>query len=72
MQRSHWWPRTRDGRIALLTFIALFLLAQPPLVYRLANRIEPQIFGMPFLFFYLMVVYIALIAVLILAQWRGV
>jgi hypothetical protein len=72
MQRSHWWPRTRDGRVALIAFGALLLLAEPPLVYVLGNRIDPLILGMPFLFVYLLVVYLALIAVLIWAQWRGV
>ena len=40
-------------------------LSQPPVVHGLVNRIEPWIFGMPFLFVYLLAVYTAMIAVLI-------
>jgi hypothetical protein len=69
--RSHWWPRTREGRIALITFVVLFLLVEPPAVYLLANRIEPRILGMPFLYAYLLLIYGALIAVLIRALRRG-
>jgi hypothetical protein len=71
-RRSHWWPRTRDGRIAVVAFLVLFALAQPPFVHGIANRIEPRVLSMPFLYFYLLVIYIALIAVLIWAQRRRV
>ena len=40
-------------------------LSQPPVVHGLVNRIEPWILGMPFLFVYLLGVYVATIAVLI-------
>lgn len=56
----------------MLAFMALFLLAQPPLVYQLANRIEPRLVSLPFLFGYLFIIYLALIAVLIWAQRRDV
>ena len=68
--RSHYRPRTRNGWIAVISFLALLALTQPPLVYVLANRIEPRILGLPFLYMYLLVVYVALIGVLIWAQWR--
>lgn len=71
-RRSHWWPRTRDGRRATIAFLLLFLLAQPPAVYLLANRIEPRILGMPFLYVYLLVLYCALIGTLLWARLRGV
>lgn len=70
--RSHYRPRTRDGWIAVLVFCALFALTQPPFVYLVANRIAPWVFGLPFLYAYLLVLYFALIAVLIWAQRRGV
>ncbi len=70
--RSHYRPRTRDGWIAVLCFCTLFALTQPPFVYRFANRIAPWVLGLPFLYAYLSVLYFALIAVLIWAQWRGV
>ena len=70
--RSHYRPRTRDGWIAVLLFIALFALTQPPFVHVVANRIAPWVLGMPFLYAYLLVLYFALIAVLIWAQRRGV
>lgn len=66
--RSHLWPRTRDGRLAVVAFLALFALTQPPLVYLLANRIRPWIAGLPFLYAYLLVLYVGLIAVLL---WVG-
>lgn len=70
--RSHWIPRTAQGRALVFLFLALFALAEPPLVYALANRIEPRILAMPFLYVYLLVVYIAMIAVLIVAQRRRI
>ena len=70
--RSHFMPRTREGRIAALAFVVLLAFAEPPLVYVLANRITPWVFGMPFLFAYLLGIYVAMIAVLIWAARRGV
>ncbi len=69
--RSHLVPRTRAGRVATILFLGLFALTQPPLVYVIANRIEPTVAGLPFLYVYLLVVYLALIAVLIWACRRG-
>ncbi len=69
--RSHFLPRTRPGWIAVILFVGLFALTQPPFVYLLANRIEPQLLGLPFLYTYLLVIYFALIGVLIWAQLRG-
>jgi hypothetical protein len=69
--RSHFLPRTKPGWIAVTLFLGLFAFTQPPLVYVLANRIEPSVFGLPFLYTYLLVIYFALIAVLIWAVRRG-
>lgn len=69
--RSHYVPRTRAGRIAVGAFLALFALTQPPLVFVLANRVEPWVAGVPFLYAYLLVVYFALIAVLLWAKRRN-
>jgi hypothetical protein len=69
--RSHFLPRTRTGRAATIAFLLLLAFAQPPLVYVLANRIEPWLLGMPFLYVYLLTVYIALIGVLVWARRRG-
>ena len=52
--------------------MVLFALTQPPLVFVLANRIEPSWFGVPFLFVYLLALYIALIGVLLWAYRRRV
>lgn len=68
---SHFRPRTRAGRIATAAFLGLLLLAQPPVVYLVANRTAPWVFGMPFLYAYLLVVYIALIGVLLWTHRRG-
>ena len=68
---SHYRPRTRRGWIAVISFLGLFALTQPPFVHGLANRIEPWIFGVPFLYFYLLALYVAMIAVLFWAHWKG-
>ena len=70
--RSHYLPRTPQGWIAVILFLGLFAFTQPPLVYALANRVEPWLLGFPFLYTYLLVIYVALIAVLIWAQRRGI
>ena len=68
--RSHLIPRTRDGWVALLLFLGLFALVEPPFVNGVANRIEPWLLGFPFLYTYLLVVYSALIGVLVWALIR--
>ena len=67
---SHLIPRTRAGRVAVVLFLALFALTQPPAVYVLANRVQPWILGLPFLYAYLLVLYFLLIAVLLWAKHR--
>ncbi len=69
--RSHYIPRTRNGRIAVVTFLGLFSLTQPPLINSIANRIEPWLLGLPFFYGYLLLIYVLLIGVLIWAQRRG-
>ena len=68
---SHFVPRTTTGRRGLLLFVILFALAEPPILL-FANRIEPFVLGMPFLYTYLLAVYAALIAVLLWIHRRGV
>ena len=51
-----------------MAFLCLMALAQPPIVL-LANRIEPRIAGLPFLYVWLLAAYVGMIAVLIYA-WR--
>jgi hypothetical protein len=70
--RSHLIPRTRDGWIAVVAFLGLLCLAMPPVTHRLINRVEPVVLGLPFLYAWLLGVYIALIGVLIWAYRRGV
>jgi hypothetical protein len=65
--RSHFLPRTREGWIAVVLFFGLFALVEPPFVHSFANRVEPWVLGLPFLYTYLLVLYVALIAVLIWA-----
>ncbi len=71
-RRSHFFPRTRDGRTATIAFLALFLLAMPPMTHAVLNRTDPWIFGLPFFYVALLAVYCALILVLIWAFRRGV
>lgn len=70
--RSHYLPRTREGWIGVVLFLLLFLLAEPPIVYTVANRVEPWVLGVPFLYAYLMAIYFALIGVLIWVMRKGV
>ncbi len=70
--RSHYRPRSCDGWIFVIAFVALLALTQPPFVHGWANRIEPWLFGLPFLYAYLLVLYVALIVILIRAYRRGV
>ncbi len=60
----------RDRRVALTLFLALLALAEPPAVYLWANRIEPWVLGMPFLFAYLLGVYLAMVGVLVWSMKR--
>jgi len=69
--RSHLVPRTRNGWVAVLLFLLLFFLVEPPLVYSFANRVEPWVLGVPFLYAYLLAIYLALIGVLLWALRRG-
>ena len=68
---SRFWPRTRDGRIAVVAFVALFMLAMPPVTHRVLNRIEPTFLGLPFFYVALFVVYTVIIGVLVWAYRRG-
>lgn len=70
--RSHYVPRTRDGRIATLAFLALFALCMPPLTHTVLNRVEPWLLGLPFLYAVLLLVYVALVGVLVWTLRRGV
>lgn len=69
-KRSHFVPRTLPGRIGVLAFLGLMALAQPPVVHRLVNRIEPWVLGLPFLYAWLLGVYVAMIGVLLWVQSR--
>jgi hypothetical protein len=51
--------------LAVVAFLVLMALAQPPIVHGLANRIEPWVLGMPFLYAWLLGVYVLLIGVLL-------
>lgn len=70
--RSHFIPRTRDGWIATVVFLLIFMIAEPPIVTSVLDRIRPWILGMPFLFGSLLLVYFALIGVLLWTLWRRV
>lgn len=72
MIRSHYLPRTRNGWVASILFLVGMVLVEPPVVHTLANRIEPWVLGVPFLYAYLMVMYFLLIGVLIWALWRKI
>ena len=66
--QSHYMPRTRNGRLAVASFVFLFTFTQPPLVFWIGNRVEPWIGGVPFLYAYLLAFYWLLIGVLLWAR----
>ena len=71
--RSHYLPRSRNGWIAVLAFLGLMALVQPPIVFWVDTRFGARwLFGLPFLYVYLGAVYFALIGVLLWAVRRGV
>lgn len=70
--RSHLVPRTRDGWIATLAFLAVLALAMPPVTHVVLNRLEPVILGLPFLYAFLLAVYFLLVAVLVWTYRRGI
>ena len=71
--RNHYLPRSRIGWTAVLAFLGLMVLVQPPLVFWVDTRFgSAWVLGMPFLYVYLGAVYFALIGVLLWAVWRRV
>jgi uncharacterized membrane protein len=70
--RSHFIPRTRDGWIATISFVVLLLFAMPPVTHTVLNRVDPWLFGLPFFYAVLLLIYIVLIGVLIWTYRRGV
>jgi uncharacterized membrane protein len=65
-------PRTRDGRVATIAFVVLFMVAMPPVTHSLLNRVQPTVLGLPFLYVALLAVYTGLIGILVWALRRGV
>ena len=70
--RSHFIPRTREGRAATVAFLLLFALCMPPFTHTVLNRIQPTVFGIPFFWAALFVIYTLMIGVLIRAFRAGV
>lgn len=70
--RSHLVPRTREGRIATIAFVTIFLLAMPPITHAVLDRPDLSIGGVPFFFVALLAVYVLGIGVLVWALRRGV
>ncbi len=71
--RSHYLPRSRSGWIAVLAFLGLMALVQPPIVFWVDTHLGSRwVLGMPFLYVYLGAVYFLLIGVLLWAVRRAV
>ena len=70
-RRSHFVPRTAEGRTAVVSFVVLFLLCMPPVTHAVLDRPDTWIGGVPFLFATLFLVYSALIGVLAWAWRKG-
>jgi len=71
-RRSHFAPRTPEGRTAIVAFVVLFLLSMPPVTHAVLDRPDTWVGGVPFLFAALFAVYTALIGVLLWALRKGV
>ncbi len=71
-RRSHFVPRTTEGRTAVGAFVVLFLLSMPPVTHSVLDRPDVWIGGVPVFFAALFVVYTALIGVLLWAWRKGV
>ena len=71
--RSHYLPRSRSGWIAVLAFLGLMALVQPPIVFWVDTHLgSGWVLGMPFLYVYLGAVYFLLIGVLLWALRKAV
>ena len=68
---SHLRPRTRTGRLVVRIFFVVLLLAQPPVLWLVANRVQPWILGLPFLYAWLLGVYVVLNGILIWGWRKG-
>jgi len=68
--KFHFIPRSRKGKIVTVVILGIYLLLQWPAL-QLANRIEPFILGMPFLYFYLLLGYLLIIGAMIYACKEG-
>lgn len=62
---SHFRPRTREGRIAVFAFVALFALCMPPVTHLVWDRPGEWIAGWPAFFVVLFLIYSALVGVLL-------
>lgn len=70
--RSHFIPRTPEGRRSVVAFLVLFALCMPPVTHTVLNRIEPTVLGIPFLWVALLLVYVLLVGVLVRTYRSGV
>ena len=71
-RRSHFVPRTAEGRTAIIAFVVLFLLSMPPVTHTVLDRPETWVGGVPFFFAALFAVYTALIGVLLWTWRKGI
>ena len=71
-RKSHFVPRTPEGRIASVVFVVLFLLCMPPFTHGVLDQPDVWIGGAPLLFRGLLAIYAALIGVLLWAWNKGV
>ena len=68
---SHLHPRTSAGWIVTVGWLALFMLAMPPVTHVVLDRPDVWVAGVPLFFAALLVVYSGLIGVLVWALRRG-
>lgn len=68
--KSHWIPRSRKGKLALLYFVIVYLLVEWP-VLKLFNSIDLLIFGFPILLVWLSGVYVLLMLGLLYIMREG-
>lgn len=69
--KSHFVPRTREGRVVAGTYLLLFICMMPPVTHRVLDRPDAWIGGVPFFFASLLFLYCLIIGVVVWAYRRG-
>ncbi len=70
-RRSHLIPRSPGTVILIIWFVICFAAIQWP-GWLIANRVEPYVLGLPFMFFWAILWWLLLIATIIYVAAKGI